>query len=94
MSVAKSWVVDGWALYDAGSKNQKKGQFTIPNKFQKKSNIEEGSKVIIETQDNDLIIHPFISDPIKEGSGLFGNETLDSREIKMFAETSRVISKV
>jgi len=48
----------------------------------------------IKTQDNELIIHPLVSDPIKEGSGLFGKETLDSRELKMFAETSRVISKV
>ena len=50
--------------------------------------------MIIETQDNEPIIHPLVSDPIKEGSGLFGKETLDSRELKMFAEISRVISKV
>ena len=50
--------------------------------------------MLIETQDNELIIHPLVSDPIKEGYGLFGNENLDSRELKMFAETSRVISKV
>jgi hypothetical protein len=50
--------------------------------------------VIIETQDNDLIIHPLVSDPIKEGYGLFGKETLDGRELKMFAQTSHVISKV
>jgi bifunctional DNA-binding transcriptional regulator/antitoxin component of YhaV-PrlF toxin-antitoxin module len=31
---------------------------------------------------------------IKEVSGLFEKETLDSRELKMFAQTSRVISKV
>jgi len=49
--------------------------------------------VLIETRDNELIIHPLVSDPIKEGFGLFGKETLDSRELKMFAETSRVISK-
>ena len=49
--------------------------------------------MIIETQDNEPIIHPLVSDPIKEGYGLFGKETLDSRELKMFAETSRVISK-
>ena len=48
----------------------------------------------IKTQDNELIIHPLVSDPIKEGSGLFGKETLDSRELKMFAQTSRIISKV
>ena len=48
----------------------------------------------IETQDNELIIHPLVSDPIKEGYGLFEKEILDSRELKMFAEISRVISKV
>ena len=50
--------------------------------------------MIIETQNNEPIIHPFVSDPIKEGYGLFGKETQDSRELKMFAETSRVISKI
>jgi len=50
--------------------------------------------VIIETQDNEPIIHPLVSDPIKEGYTLFEKETLDSRELKMFAETSRAISKV
>jgi len=81
-------------LYNKNNKNQKKGQFTIPSKFQKKSNIKEGSEIIIETQYNEPIIHPLVSDPIKEGYGLFVKETLDSRELKMFAETSRVISKV
>ena len=57
-------------------------------------NIKEGSEVLIETQDNELIIHPLVSDPIKKGYGLFGKETLDSRELKMFSQTSRVISKV
>ncbi len=50
--------------------------------------------MIIETQDNEPIIHPLVSDPIKEGYGLFGKETLNSRELKLFVETSRVISKV
>jgi hypothetical protein len=50
--------------------------------------------MLIETRNNELIIHPPVSDPIKEGYGLFGKETLDSRELKMFAQTSRVISKV
>ena len=50
--------------------------------------------MLIETQDNELITHPLVSDPIKEGYGLFGKETLDNRELKMFAETTRVISKV
>ena len=50
--------------------------------------------MLIETQDNEPIIHPPVSDPIKEGYGLFGNENLDSRELKLFAEISRVISKV
>ena len=81
-------------MYNANNKNQEKGQFTIPSQFQKKSNIKEGSEMLIETQDNELIIHPFISDPIKEGYGLFGKETLDCRELKMFAQTSRTISKV
>jgi len=81
-------------LINAESKNQKKGQFTIPSKFRKKLSIKEGNEVSIETQDNELIIHPLLSDPIKEGSGLFGKETLDSCELKMFAQTSRVLSKV
>ena len=74
-------------------KIRKKGQFTIPSKFRKKSNIKEGSEVLVETRDNELIIHPLVSDPIKEGFGLFGKETLNSRELKMFAETSRIMSK-
>ena len=56
--------------------------------------LKRGSEMLIETHDNELIIHPLVSDPIKEGSGLFGKETLDSRELKMFAETSRIIFKV
>lgn len=50
--------------------------------------------MLIETRNNELIIHPLVSDPIKEVSALFGKETLDSRELKMFAETTRVISKI
>ena len=50
--------------------------------------------MLIEKLDNEFIIHPIVSDPINEGYGLFGKETLDCRELKMFAETSRVISKV
>jgi len=50
--------------------------------------------MLIETRNNEPIIHPLVSDPIKEGYALFGKETLDSRELKMFAETTRVISKV
>jgi len=50
--------------------------------------------MIIETQDNELIIHPLVSNPIKEVSALFEKETLDSCELKKFAQTSRVISKV
>lgn len=50
--------------------------------------------MLIETQDNEFIIHPIVSDTIKEGYGLFGQKTLDSRELKVFAEISRVISKV
>ena len=50
--------------------------------------------MLIETRNNEPIIHPLVSDPIKEESGSFEKETLDSRELKMFAETSRVISKV
>jgi len=75
-------------------KIRKKGQFTIPSKFRKKLNIKESSEMLIKTQDNEPIIHPLVSDPIKEGYGLFGKETLDSHELKMFAEISRVISKV
>ena len=50
--------------------------------------------MLIETQDNEPIIHPLVSDPIKEVSALLEKETLDSRELKMFAQTSRIISKV
>jgi len=73
-------------LYDANNKNQKKRTVHNPKQIPKK--IEH------ETQDNEPIIHPLVSDPIKETSALFGKETLDSRELKMFAQTSRVISKV
>ena len=93
-SVATSGVDGGWGLYNANNKNQEKGQFTIPSQFQKKSNIKEGSEMLIETQDNELIIHPLVSDPIKEGYGLFGKETLDSRGLKILAQTSPLISKV
>jgi len=75
-------------------KIRKKQQFTIPSQFQKKSNIKEGSKVIIETRNNELITYPLVSDPIKEVSALLEKKTLDSRELKMFAQTSHVISKV
>ena len=50
--------------------------------------------MLIETQYNEPVIHPLVSDPIKEGSGLFGKETLDSRGLKILAQTSRLISKV
>ena len=50
--------------------------------------------MIIETQDNELIIHPLISDPIKEASALFEKETLNSPELKILTQTSRTISKV
>jgi len=50
--------------------------------------------MLIETRNNEPTIHPLVSDPIKEASALFGKETLDSRELKMFAQTSRIISKV
>ena len=50
--------------------------------------------MLIETQDYELIIHPLVLDHIKEASALFEKETLDSRELKMFSETSRIISKV
>ena len=50
--------------------------------------------MLIETQDNELIIHPLVSNPIKEGFGLFGKETLDSRDLKKFTQTSPIISKV
>jgi len=48
----------------------------------------------IETQDNEPIIHPLVSDPIKEVSNLLEKETMDCRELKMFAQTTRLISKV
>jgi len=50
--------------------------------------------MIIETQDNEPIIHPLVSNPIKEGSSLSGKETPDSREQNKFTQTSRIISKV
>ena len=50
--------------------------------------------MLIETRINKLIIQPLVSDPIKEVSALLEKETLDSRELKMFAQTSRIISKV
>lgn len=74
-------------------KIRKKGQLTIPSRFRRQSNIKEGSEVLIETRDNELIIHPLVSDPVKEGFGLFGKETPDSRELKTFAEKSRIKTK-
>ena len=50
--------------------------------------------MLIETRNNELIIHPLVSDPIKEVSGSFEKETLDTRELKMFTQTSHIISKV
>jgi len=66
----------------------------MTSKFWKKSNIKEGSEVLIEMRDDEHIIHPLVSDPIKEISDLFEKETLDSRELKKFTPTSRIISKV
>jgi len=37
--------------------------------------------MLIETQDNELIVHPLVSDPIKEGYGLSGKESLACREL-------------
>ena len=81
-------------MYDAKSKNQKKRTIHNPKQIPEKIEHQRGSEMLIETQDNEPIIHPPVSDPIKEGYGLFGNENLDSRELKLFAEISRVISKV
>ena len=75
-------------------KIRKKGPFTIPSQFRKKSNLKKGSEVLIETQDNEPIIHLLISDPINGGLGLFEKETLDTRKLKKFTQTSRIISKV
>jgi len=50
--------------------------------------------MLTKAQDTEHIIHPPVSDPIKEVSALFGKETLDSRELKKFAQTSHIISKV
>ena len=85
---------DGWGLYDANNKKQKKTTVHNPKPIPEKIEHYRGSEMLIETRNNEPIIHPPVSDPIKEGYGLFGKETLDSRELKMFAETSRVISKV
>ena len=35
-------------------------------------------------------IHPTVSDPIEEGFGLFGKETLDADELKKYLEYSRI----
>ena len=74
------------------TKIRKRGQITIPSKMRKNWNMREGSEVMIETRNDELIIHPVISDPIKEGFGLFGKETLDADELKIFVEKSRSIS--
>jgi len=74
------------------TKIRKRGQITIPSKMRKNWNMREGSEVIIETRNDELIIHPVISDPIKEGFGLFGKEKLDVDDLKMFVEKSRSMS--
>lgn len=74
------------------TKIRKRGQITIPSKMRKNWNVREGSEVMIETRNDELIIHPVISDPIKEGFGLFGKETLDADELKIFVEKSRSMS--
>ena len=89
-----SRVVDGWVLYDAKSKNQKKTTAHNPKQNPEKIEHQRGSEMLIETQDNELIIHPLVSDPIKEVCAVFGKETLYSRELKKFLQTSRIISKV
>ena len=71
------------------TKIRKRGQITIPSKMRKNWNMREGSEVMIETRNDELVIHPVISDPIKEGFGLFGKETLDADELKLFVEKSR-----
>ena len=74
------------------TKIRKRGQITIPSKMRKNWKVSEGSEVMIETRNDELVIHPVISDPIKEGFGLFGKETLDADELKIFVEKSRSIS--
>jgi hypothetical protein len=81
-------------LYDAKSKNQKKRTVHNPKPIPEKIEHYRDSEMLIETRNNEHIIHPPVSDPIKEGHGLFGKETLDSHELKKFTQTSRVISKV
>ena len=75
-------------------KIRKKGQITIPSRFRRQSNLDEGSEVLIETRDNEIIIHTLVLEPIKEGFGLFGTETLDSQELKTFADKSRIKSNI
>ena len=48
--------------------------------------------MFIEKRNNEQIIHPHVPDPIKEGVGLFGKEILDSQELKIFEEKSRIKS--
>ena len=50
--------------------------------------------MLIETRDNEIIIHTLVLEPIKEDFGSFGKETLDSQELKTFAEKSRIKSNI
>ncbi|MCD4844811.1 MAG: AbrB/MazE/SpoVT family DNA-binding domain-containing protein [Methanosarcinales archaeon] len=73
-------------------KLRKKGQITIPSRLRKRWNVDEGSELIIETRANELVLHPLVSDSINEGFGLFGKEKLNSDQLKMFIERSRIKS--
>ena len=39
---------------------------------------------------NKTSTHPIVSDPIEEGFGLFGKETLDADELKRYLEDPRI----
>ncbi len=39
---------------------------------------------------SEIATHPIVSDPIEEGFGLFGKETLDADELKRYVEYSRI----
>ena len=81
-------------LHDANNKNHKKTTVHNSNPIPEKIENQRDSEMLIETQDNEPITHPLVSNPIKEASALFGKETLDSRGLKILAQTSRLISKV
>ncbi|MFQ6057238.1 MAG: AbrB/MazE/SpoVT family DNA-binding domain-containing protein [Methanosarcinales archaeon] len=72
-------------------KIKNKGQITIPNKFLKKLNIHEGDEVYLKIKGKELVISPVTKDIIEEGFGLFGNESLDSMELKEYMNNIHIL---